>query len=96
MESGGHPSPTQGPWWKKATCLHYTAGSWDVLRDADFVAALKEDGSVVIDIQDSHIHRGSPSAPIPSGAIVCMGEKGEGRFGHHCLLAHRSYSALGC
>lgn len=87
-ESREPPSPTQGAQWKRATCLHYAAGGWDVLGDADFVAALKKDGSVVIDVQDGDIHSGSPSAPVPSGAVVCTGEKGEGRFGHlHLLLA---------
>lgn len=81
-DGGDPPSATQETRWNRATCLHYAAGGWDVLGDADFVAALKEDGSVVIDIQDGDVHGGSPGASVPRGAVVCSGEKGEGRLGH--------------
>lgn len=67
----GTPVPAQG----RATCLHNAAGSRDVLRDADFIAALQEDGPVVVDIQDGHEHRGSAGAPVPGGTIVCRDRK---------------------
>lgn len=79
----------------RATCLHNTAGSGDVLGDTDFVAALQEDGSVVIDVQDGHVHGGSPGAPVPSGAIVCRERKvREGSSVTSSL--HRWCSAHGC
>lgn len=62
----------------RATCLHNAAGSGDVLGDTDFIAALQEDGSVVVDIQDGDVHGGGPGAPVTGGAIVCREKKGEG------------------
>lgn len=91
----GNPLPTQGPRWKKATCLHDAAGGRDVFRDADFIAALKEDGSVVIDIQDGHVHSGSPSAPLPRGAVVCMEEKSRRGLVPSISSLHRWCSAFG-
>lgn len=71
--------PRQGP-RGRATCLHDAAGSWDVLRDTDFIAALQEDGSVVVDIQHGHVHGGGPGAPVPGGAVVWRDRKE--RFSH--------------
>lgn len=78
----------------RATCLHYAAGSGDVLGDTDFIAALQEDGSVVVDIQDSHVHGSSPRAPVPGGAIVCRERKV--REGGSITSLHRWCTAPGC
>lgn len=53
------------------TCLDYAAVVWDILRDIRLIAALKEDGPIVIDIQHSDMHSGCSSPPFACGAIIC-------------------------
>lgn len=58
------------------THLHDAVALGDVLGDTGLVAALQEDGPVVIHVQDSDEHGGSAGAPLAYGAIVCGVEGG--------------------
>lgn len=66
------PAPGAG-----ATCLYNAVALRDVLRDAGLIAALQEDGPVVIHIEDGDKHGGCAGVPLANGAIVCGVEGGE-------------------
>lgn len=50
--------------------LEYTGSSRDVLQNSSLVAVLKEDGSVIVDIQNFDVDGSCACFSVPSRAVV--------------------------